>query len=159
MTITKLGSSQSHTRTDGLQTLVLDLSRRVLRIAQLLFMGYNQSFIHLLNSNYQPVVTGFQCLGLGVMLHFLPSPKTRTEAQHWNPRALEPSVGSQNWVNHPQDRLLWITKCQHRLLSFSELEQMSEADSMQFFHFLPVNLISVDQPPILVGQVPIWHVK
>lgn len=111
------------TQTDGLQTLVLDLSCRVLRIAQL-FMGYTQSFIHLLDSKnciflFPTAVTGFQCLGLGVMRHFVPSSKTGTEAQHWNPGALEPSVGLQNLVNYPQDKLLSITKCQHRLVSIS----------------------------------------
>ena len=111
------------TQTDGLQTLVLDLSCRLLRIAQL-FMGYTQSFIHLLDSKnyiflFPTAVTGFQCLGLGVMRHFLPSSKTGTEAQHWNRGALEPPVGLQNLVNYPQDELLSITKCQHRLVSIS----------------------------------------
>ena len=121
------------TQTDGPQTLVLDPSCRVLRIAHL-FMGYTQSFIHLLNyKNYIFLfpTAGFQCLGLGVMRHFLPSPKSGTEAQHWNPGALEPSVGLQNLVNYPQDKLLSITKCQHRTVS---LHFLTGTDVRSRFH-------------------------
>ena len=45
------------------------------------------------------VTVEFQSLGLGVLHRFLPSPKTGTELQRWNPGTLEPDVGLQSWLN------------------------------------------------------------